>query len=58
MQHSVKFERNRRTGMWRAICTCGWGWAGFQDDVTTRAATHDMDWQPAEPEKDPADEPV
>jgi hypothetical protein len=44
-EHKVIFQRNQRTGMWRSICICGWMWAGFKDDVQTRAATHDMDWE-------------
>ena len=48
-EHNVIFQRNQRTGMWRALCTCGWMWSGFREDVKTRAATHDMDWQVADP---------
>lgn len=47
--HEVKFERNRLTNMHRAICTCGWFLVGTQEHVTTRAATHDLEWEPVTP---------
>ena len=49
MIHTVTFERNTRTGSWRARCSgCYWSWVGFEDDVKQRAATHDIEWQAVE----------
>lgn len=47
--HSVKFERNTRSGDWRAKCTCGWFHIGERDEVQSRAATHDLEWEAVEP---------
>ena len=45
MIHTVMFEKNTRTGAWRAHCIgCYWAWVGFEDDVKQRAATHDLEW--------------
>lgn len=49
--HEVTFERNTRTGMWRAFCSCGWSHFGTSTEVQARSATHDIEWIPAEPEK-------
>lgn len=43
--HSVTFERNRHTRLWRARCSCGWFMVGDQSEVQTRAAGHDMEWE-------------
>ena len=49
MIHSVTFEKNTRTGAWRARCSgCFWSWVGFEDDVKQRAATHDIEWETVE----------
>jgi hypothetical protein len=48
--HITTFERNRRTGMWRATCTCGWfHTCQSADEVQERAATHDLEWIEDEP---------
>ena len=46
--HVVKFERNRHDGRWRAMCSCMWAWVGTEAEVTTRAAGHDLEWEPVE----------
>lgn len=47
-RHTYAFEKNVNTGEWRAKCSCGWWWVGKSDEVLSRAATHDLDWQPVE----------
>lgn len=50
--HTVTFERNTRVAdFWRASCSCGWLWLGKREDVQSRAAVHDIEWQPADPAK-------
>lgn len=49
MHHEVKFERNTRTGDWKARCSCGWFTIDTEETVQARAATHDIEWQPVEP---------
>lgn len=44
-KHLLKFQRNRETGMWRGWCYCGWSAAGTEEQVKSRAATHDMEWE-------------
>jgi hypothetical protein len=44
--HTVSFERNTRTEMWRGMCDCGWCRIGPRDEVQALAATHDIEWQP------------
>jgi hypothetical protein len=49
MQHDVKFERNTRTGDWRAMCSgCYWVMVGPSDEVQKQAAVHDMIWEAVE----------
>jgi hypothetical protein len=44
--HHVKFWRNRLTGHCGARCSgCGWIAVGTQEEVTNRAATHDLEWE-------------
>lgn len=41
--HNVSFALNQRTGLWRAVCSCGWSWiSGDRDRLNTRAANHDF----------------
>lgn len=51
--HTVTFQRNTRSGHWRAICSCGWFHIGTQTEVHERAAGHDVEWVD-EPESPPA----
>lgn len=46
--HTVTFEHNTRTGMWRASCPCFWCWIGTEEDVRKRADTHATEWEPVE----------
>ena len=49
--HDVRFERNRRDGSARAVCTCGWFHLGLTlAECQERAAVHDLDWEPVAPE--------
>jgi hypothetical protein len=41
--HYVTFQKNPTTREWRGACHCGWSMTGTQEDVQTRAATHDLD---------------
>lgn len=43
--HTVKFERNRLSGLWRAHCSCGWSTVGTEDQAKASAAGHD-EWEP------------
>lgn len=50
MMHQVRFERRADGGLYRARCTCGW--LAVEADLAalqSRAATHDLDWEPVEP---------
>lgn len=49
VHHEVKFFLNKRTGEWKGQCICGWWWVGTQEVVQTRAADHDLEWQPVDP---------
>lgn len=51
--HEVKFEKNVVTGMHRATCSCGWVMLGTLEEVQSRAATHDTEWQEICPVIDP-----
>ena len=43
--HSLVFQRNRSTGDFRAMCTCGWARVGRDEkSIRNQAATHDIDW--------------
>lgn len=56
VQHDVKFERNTRTGRWRAYCSCFWVTVGTSDEVQKEAAVHDLEWvvsDPTQPEQVP-----
>lgn len=49
--HGTKFERNTRTGMAKASCTCGWYFFGENiGQCQARAATHDFEWEEFEPQ--------
>lgn len=41
--HGWRYETNRRTGEWRAVCSCGWTFAGWRDEVIMRAVGHGLD---------------
>ncbi len=58
MEHNVKFERNTRTGRWRAQCSCNWMTIGSKEEVQALAATHDIEWVDADPaQPEPAVQP-
>lgn len=52
--HKVKFYRDLRTNLHKAVCSCGWVAFGDQARVQEVAATHDLDWQEIAPLDIPA----
>lgn len=53
MEHNVKFERNTRTGRWRATCSCIWATVGSKEEVQALAASHDIEWVEDSPTTQP-----
>jgi hypothetical protein len=47
-QHHVTFQRHRVTGQYKGQCTCGWFYVGERDEVTAKAAVHDLEWEAVE----------
>jgi len=50
--HRTEFFKNRHSGVWKAVCTCGWFHIGGSVDVQNRAAVHDLgeeEWIAADP---------
>lgn len=50
--HETTFERNTRTGDWRARCSCGWFLIGECEHVQMAAAGHDLEWEAVSPDDD------
>lgn len=48
--HTTEFHRNRETGLYRGLCSCGWVKFGTLVECQTAAAAHDMAWEPVMPE--------
>lgn len=45
--HEVQFHKNRQSGVFRAMCTCGWtDFFSSLDQAQSRAAGHEIDqWE-------------
>lgn len=50
MIHSIRFERHRLAGVYRATCTCGWTEQRRDlEALQTLSATHDLGpWEPVD----------